>query len=339
LVDCFYEVETIRETSREFRTDLDRIERPALAALAERVEEAQRVLDERVESLLGFNERIDSFITERHTLNRSLVEQDAKPGSAPAVLSYLVGVGFGRWAIETNVRDRPVDATKDLWESPSWPAALSSRTVQSPDVLMDAPGDPRDLPSQILRIGSELRSSDWIEQIAASLPGGSLSAHLRRRFFADHLKRYSMLGRKAPIYWQLQVPSKAWGLWLYAPRLSREMLFAVVREAEKRQRLADQQIARLQAEAVTGGGGRSASEVAKELDAEQSLAVELATFRAEAERIANLGWEPDLDDGMVLNAAPLADLFPAWKDAAKYRDELRAGKYEWAKVAQYADQL
>ena len=58
------------------------------------------------------------------------------------------------------------------------------------------------------------------------------------------------------------------------------------------------------------------SEVAKELDAEQRLAVELVAFRAEAERIANLGWEPDLDDGMVLNAAPLADLFPAWKDAA-----------------------
>ena len=59
----------------------------------------------------------------------------------------------------------------------------------------------------------------------------------------------------------------------------------------------------------------------------------------EADRIANLGWEPDLDDGAVLNAAPLADLFPAWKDAAKYRKELRKGKYEWATVAQFADQL
>ncbi len=138
---------------------------------------------------------------------------------------------------------------------------------------------------------------------------------------------------------QLQVPSKTWGLWLYAPRLSREMLFAIVREAEQRQRLAEQQIGHLQREAETGSGGRKASEVAKELEAEQKLAVELASFRAEAERIANLGWEPDLDDGMVLNAAPLADLFPAWKDAAAYRKELRAGKHEWATVARYADQL
>ena len=112
-----------------------------------------------------------------------------------------------------------------------------------------------------------------------------------------------------------------------------------MREAEQRLRLADQQIAHLQREAEMGDGGRKASVVAKELEAEQKLAVELASFRAEAERVANLGWEPDLDDGMVLNAAPLADLFPAWKDAAKYRKELRDGKYEWATVAQYADQL
>jgi len=42
---------------------------------------------------------------------------------------------------------------------------------------------------------------------------------------------------------------------------------------------------------------------------------------------------------MVLNAAPLADLFPAWKDAEKFRKDLRQGKYEWATVAQYAKQL
>ena len=149
---------------------------------------------------------------------------------------------------------------------------------------------------------------------------------------------YSMSRHKAPIYWQLQVPSKTWGVWLYAPRLSRETLFAVVAETERRQRLAEQRIGHLQREAESGDSGRKAGEVAKELDVEQTLAVELATFRSEAERIAHLGWEPDLDDGMVLNAAPLAGLFPGWKDVAKYRDELRAGKYEWATVAQHSDQ-
>ena len=123
------------------------------------------------------------------------------------------------------------------------------------------------------------------------------------------------------------------------PRLSREMLFAVVRETEQRQRLAEQRIATLQREYDDGGAGRTIAAVSKELDAEQKLAVELVAFRDEAERIANLGWEPDLDDGAVLNAAPLASLFPAWKDAAKYRKELKQGKHTWSTVSKYADQL
>jgi hypothetical protein len=108
---------------------------------------------------------------------------------------------------------------------------------------------------------------------------------------------------------------------------------------EERKHLAEQQIATLQREYDDGGAGRTTAAVSKELDAEQRLSVELDSFGDEAERIANLGWEPDLDDGAVLNAAPLAGLFPSWKDAAKYRNELRKGKHEWATVARFADKL
>jgi hypothetical protein len=54
---------------------------------------------------------------------------------------------------------------------------------------------------------------------------------------------------------------------------------------------------------------------------------------------AVLGWEPDLDDGVILCAAPLADLFPAWPDARTARAELRRGMYRWAAVASWADRL
>ena len=251
--------------------------------------------------------------------------------AASRLLSYLVGCVFGRWEAGEHTT-----ASHDPFSTlPSLPPARAD--LDGP-VVLSGIGLAGGVAAHAVALAGE--SGDGPLASAVEVVGGrSLSAWLERSFFKSHLSRYSRSRRKAPIYWQLQVPSRAWGLWLYAPKLSRELLFAVVREAEQRQRLADQQIGRLQREAETGGGGRSASDVAKELDAEQSLSVELATFRAEAERIANLGWEPDLDDGMVLNAAPLADLFPAWKDAAKYRDELRAGKYEWATVARYADQL
>ena len=77
----------------------------------------------------------------------------------------------------------------------------------------------------------------------------------------------------------------------------------------------------------------------KALDEERKLAEELRRFREEADRVAGLGWEPDLNDGFVLCAAPLADLFPMWTEPAEYRKELRVGKYEWSTVSKWAGQL
>lgn len=121
--------------------------------------------------------------------------------------------------------------------------------------------------------------------------------------------------------------------------LTRETLYAVALEAGRRERLAADAIARLQREQHEGGTGRSARNVADELDAEERLGEELRRFRLEAERIAGLGWEPSLDDGIILCAAPLADLFPAWPGAKAARAELREGMYSWATVAAWADRL
>jgi hypothetical protein len=257
---------------------------------------------------------------------------------ASDVVSFVLGCAFGRWQAPSSAG---VSQSLSLFGPlPSSPPAMGNDPTVASLVAVNQRGAPNDLALRMRQAavaeGIQPLYEESLQEVAKR---GSPSRYINDGLFADHLSRYTMHRRKAPIYWQLQVPSKTWGVWLYAPKLSREMLFAIVREAEQRQRLAKQQIGHLQREAETGSGGRKVSEVAKELEAEQKLAVELETFRAEAERIANLGWDPDLDDGMVLNAAPLADLFPAWGDAAKYRKGLRAGKYEWATVARYADQL
>jgi hypothetical protein len=145
--------------------------------------------------------------------------------------------------------------------------------------------------------------------------------------------------RKAPIYWPLYVPSSLWGVWVYAPQLSREMIFAVMRAAADRLDGAGSEIRRLERERDAGGAGRSAREVANALASEQQLAEELLRFRDEAERIAGLGWAPDLDDGFMLCAAPLADLLPTWGDAKVTRSQIKAGAYPWATVSRWADQL
>ena len=310
LVDTFAAIDQLDETSPNFNEFPDAVI-------------AQTMVNEAVERAMASQAKLDALATE-------IINRPNDPGRPAEVafalhglgdsedlafrtLSFEVGRCFGRWAGDNT----------------------------APAVFLQQPGSDRDL-GDAVSVG--LTDSGFAETLATLgcgdfLGRGGISGFVASKFFRRHLTMYSMSRRKAPIYWQLQVESKTWGLWLYLPRLNREVLYAIVGETEQRQRLAELRIATLRREYDDGGAGRSIAAVSKELDAEQKLAGELVAFRGEAERIANLGWEPDLDDGAVLNAAPLASLFPAWKDAAKYRTELKAGKHAWATVAKYADQL
>jgi hypothetical protein len=314
------------------------------------------VADRRIE-VIAHGLEVSPVSVARVVRERQLNEPGAIDDRAFRLISYLVGLSFGRWDVRLGRQPEVASVPKSMLDSPARyaPGALldeAGRPFGAPPaeyavafpaagVLVDQAGHPFDVTAAVSTAAIALWDS---EQPLAAVLGvlqkkGTVAGYLRSEFFKRHVTMYSMSRRRAPIYWQLQVPSKSWGVWLYYPRLSREMLFAVAKEAEQRQRLAQQQIAHLQREAETGGGGRKSSELSAELDTERELAVELEAFRVEADRIANLGWEPDLDDGAVLNAAPLADLIPGWKDAAVYREDLRAGKYAWATVAQFADRL
>ena len=310
LVETFAAIDQIDETSPNFREFPDAVT-------------AQTMVSEAIERAMVSQAKLDALAADIvHRPNDS-----GHPAEVAAALHYLgnsedlafravsfeVGRCFGRWVGD------------DI----------------APAVYLQQPGSDRDLAGAV---SAGLADSGFAETLATLgcddfLGRGGISGFVASKFFRRHLTMYSMSRRKAPIYWQLQVQSRTWGLWLYLPRLNREMLYAIVGETEQRQRVAEQRIATLQREYHDGGVGRTIAAVSKELDAEQKLAVELVAFRDEAERIANLGWEPDLDDGAVLNAAPLASLFPAWKDAAKYRKELKQGKHAWSTVSTYADQL
>jgi hypothetical protein len=207
-------------------------------------------------------------------------------------------------------------------------------------VLLDESNHPVDIVAVVRNVAAEVESwADVLDDVEHVLRGRSLRDYLRRYFFRDHLAQYSGSRRRAPIYWQLAVPSRDWGVWVYAPALSRETLFAVARYAVRRERKGKERLELLLAEREAGAKGRSVKELGDLIAVEESLLRDLAGFRDEAERIAALGWEPDLDDGLILCAAPLARLFPAWPDAAKEREKLKAGAYEWASVSRWSDDL
>ena len=78
------------------------------------------------------------------------------------------------------------------------------------------------------------------------------------------------------------------------------------------------------------------------MDAQESLVGELSEFKAKIEATAYgrvpgaesgcAGWDPNLNDGVILNAAPLHAIMP-WKDAAKTWGEVTAGRCDWSHVA------
>jgi hypothetical protein len=83
--------------------------------------------------------------------------------------------------------------------------------------------------------------------------------------------------------------------------------------------------------AAAGETGKEAKRLAKEVEQQEDFLSELRDFEDKLRRAANLHLEPDLNDGVVLNIAPLHELVP-WKEAKSYWEELLEGKYEWSSV-------
>jgi hypothetical protein len=74
------------------------------------------------------------------------------------------------------------------------------------------------------------------------------------------------------------------------------------------------------------------TKIEKEIEKKADFVVELKEFRDTMEKIAQSGYDPDFDDGVILNMAPLHKVIP-WKEPAKYWKELEAGDYDWAHIA------
>ena len=82
---------------------------------------------------------------------------------------------------------------------------------------------------------------------------------------------------------------------------------------------------------AAGESGKEAKRLAKDVERQEDFLSELRDFEDKLRRVANLHLDPDLNDGVVLNIAPLHELVP-WKEAKKYWDELLEGKYEWSSI-------
>lgn len=233
--------------------------------------------------------------------------------------SWAVGVAFGRFDLEAErvLRERPADLIPSATHAfdgynRAWPKDVAA-------IRVDDEGHEHDLEPRV---------------VSALFHGGrdavaGVRDFLAHHFFASHIKCYSKYRRKAPIYWQLATPSARYSVWLYIHAFTNDTLFRVQNDYIARKL----EIEEGRLETIRREGAKR-----KEVAAQEAFVVELRTFLDEVKRVAPL-WKPNLDDGVIINFAPLWRLVPqhkAWQKELKATwDTLCEGKYDWAHLAMH----
>jgi hypothetical protein len=215
-------------------------------------------------------------------------------------------------------------------------------------------GHPDDLPRRILDILTVIYGELEAEQIVRTATNSTaslrdaLQTYLLGEFFKDHVKRY----RKRPIYWLLQSSNKSYSIYLFHEKATADTL-SLLRGNRylggRLNRLQQDQSARMKAAEVANRAGdrRAASQAQRDASQIAELIEELQEFdrRLEAAtrvpikdktgRDTTARWEPELDDGVYINAAPLHELLPSWREVnpKKAWQELANGDYDWSKTA------
>lgn len=332
----------------------------------------QREIDDITFSLYGIGEEdrraIEASVTgstshvedeQAETDDEAEDEQASADGRqlAADLVSYAIGCAFARWDARFATGERPAPELPDPFAPlpVCAPGALTGADglpineapngyplrADSDGILVDDPEHDDDLVGRLREVFELVwpESAEAREREACELLGvKTLRDYFRKPaaggFWMDHVRRYSKSRRKAPIYWLLQSSRKSYAVWLYYHRLDKDILYKVLLNyVEPKIRLEENTLSQLHTRREAAGtGGREAKQLEKQLERQEALLSELHDFRDKLQRAASLNLEPDHNDGVVLNIAPLRELVP-WTEAKKYWNELLEGKYEWSSIS------
>jgi len=146
------------------------------------------------------------------------------------------------------------------------------------------------------------------------------------RFFDFHLRKYTDSGRKAPIYLPLSSESGNLVIWCYYPKLNERTIFKILNDS------VDPIIDDLRKEIISEEKLGSSSTSYDN----RNLLGEIEDFKYSLLRVADLPYRPNLDDGVLITAAPLYNLFQhsKWKKATEICwKKLEKGEYDWSHLA------
>jgi hypothetical protein len=309
------------------------------------LKDVERDIDEEVYRLYAISDEDRKAIESELADPKALLDSNSNSDSnndyiddeelARRWISYCVGIVMGRFQ----------PGTGDLGQGRfSQPVAAELRSLTDSDgvaTLMEGHQD--DLAAKVWQaLQIALGEQGATEVVEAALgydnPEEMLRRYLERDFFKRHLQQY----RKRPVYWLLQSANKAFSVYIFHERATKDTLPLILgnRYVGGMINHLHSRLAELE-EALKTAQGRDKKELAKE-EAERVLDLQdLQRFEAALRRVLErknergetAGWTLEIDDGVILNLAPLAELMPAYKEPEKFWKALQEGEYDWSRTA------
>jgi hypothetical protein len=239
--------------------------------------------------------------------------------------------------IEAEVASLTQEELAQRWVSFAVGVALGRFSRPGLESFVDADGlvvvqsdHPDDLATRVLGILAAIHDETEAVRIVRTAIGGNgdlrdtVAGYLLGSFFKAHVKRY----RKRPVYWLLQSPKQNYSVYLFQERATDQTLALLQGTKYLGGRIF--QLEQQLEEANRKEAAAESREKARWRKQAQELAEELADMEAFDQAIiatnnepivdvegkpATSRWAPEFDDGVLLNAAPLYRLTPAWKRA------------------------
>ena len=251
-------------------------------------------------------------------------------------ISYCIGIVMGRFQPGVSEALGCGRFSKDTAER------LRSLADNDGVATMDE-GHQDDLAAKVWNaIEIALGEAGALEVVVNALGDGNpetlLRRYLERDFWKFHLQRY----RKRPVYWLLQSPARSFSVYVFHERATWDTLPLIMgtRYVSGKMNQLKNRIDEVKADMkIAEGLARKKQE--KELDDLEYQLLDLGGFEvairhvleAKDEQGETVGWAPEIDDGVILNLAPLHELIPSWKEPTEYWTKLEKGDYDWSQTA------
>ena len=257
---------------------------------------------------------------------------------AKEIIQELVGLAFGRWDIKYVKDPSLIPDFGDVFDPlPFMPVVSLDKKPENYPINFPADGilvgesnNPRSIILHLREVMREIwrEKADDIEFEICQLIGyDNLQEYFDspQGFFDYHFKRYTKSRRKAPIYWPLTSANGLYTVWVYYPKMNQSTLPQIVL-------LLGSEIEEVRSELTAAQLKHDRIEENRL----QALQSDLEGMVASLQRIIELPYRPNHDDGIPVTAAPLAELFAhnLWKTECRDNlEELNKGDYDWSHLA------